>query len=504
MTISSGGERLEPKFAPSPAAESSPKPVRKRQAEPPAARIVHERRDERNHVRVRLPFDVIVDGKRFLGAEVSVGGFSVSGYSETNDARPVPVELAIRCNGFHASIDAEAILVEVSDDGTARFTFSRIGEPELLILRKIIRAHLAGTHLTIEQLAAEEDPQTLRNRVKKVESGPAPGLSTGRTILIFGIVLVLFTGFVAALVEKLYVIKPGFAAVTAPSIDIYAPIDGELSAHDLNPGQRVARDQQLVTVVDPEAQAQLVLAEATLHYNDRLLQNLQESLERPEDKGGTAFMSGGAASGGAPVLTKLTPLETRSRITELQSTHDFAVARIESLRARASTGTIHAPCDCLIQSIRSGEGGYWIQKGTLIAQLIKTGPEDVNVEALVHLDIIDQIEPNASATVVLPTTGESIEARVSAIQLQSQNIERAGFPEWARQDMSHGSVIVTTQEPLPPQFVGQPVEVRFLDTSSFGGQILAAAFRSLGDMYREWVSNEPPLDRTVEVPERNQ
>jgi hypothetical protein len=155
---------------------------------------------------------------------------------------------------------------------------------------------------------------------------------------------------------------------------------------------------------------------------------------------------------------------------------------MRALEARTAAGTVYAPCDCIVHSIRSGAGGYWVQKGALIAQVIKNGAEDVTVEALVHLGEISAIDPNERAEVVMPTTGETHTARVTSIQLESQNIERAGFPEWARQDMSHGSVILAMEDPLPPGLVGHPVEVRFIDTDSLGGEALAAVFGTLGDL----------------------
>jgi hypothetical protein len=123
-----------------------------------------------------------------------------------------------------------------------------------------------------------------------------------------------------------------------------------------------------------------------------------------------------------------------------------------------------------------------VQKGALIAQVIKNGAKDVNVEALVHLGEISAIEPNERAEVVMPTTGETHTARVTSIQLEPQNIERAGFPDWARQDMSHGSVILSMEDPLPPSLVGHPVEVRFIDTDSLGGETLAAVLGNLKDL----------------------
>src|SRR3546814_19523000 len=53
--------------------------------------------------------------------------------------------------------------------------------------------------------------------------------------------------------------------------------------------------------------------------------------------------------------------------------------------------------------------------------------------------------------------------------------------------MSHGSVILAMEDPLPPSLVGHPVEVRFLDTNSLGGEALAAVFGTLNDLLHKVV-----------------
>src|SRR3546814_15153083 len=104
--------------------------------------------------------------------------------------------------------------------------------------------------------------------------------------------------------------------------------------------------------------------------------------------------TGGTGDGEAPVRSKLSPLELRARIKELESTYGFAKAKLRALEARTAAGTVYAHCDCIVHSIRSGAGGYWVQKGELIAQVIRSGSEDVTVEALVHIGDISSIEPN--------------------------------------------------------------------------------------------------------------
>src|SRR3546814_7167632 len=83
----------------------------------------------------------------------------------------------------------------------------------------------------LEQLAAKEDPQTVRERVKKTvrQPNPAPSLLRfGGTLAAIGL---LFLVIGAALYERLFVLEPDFAAVTAPEIRIYAPTEGRSEEH---------------------------------------------------------------------------------------------------------------------------------------------------------------------------------------------------------------------------------------------------------------------------------
>src|SRR3546814_18167986 len=87
-------------------------------------------------------------------------------------------------------------------------------------------------------LAAKEDPQTVRERVKKTVRPPNPApslLRFGGTLAAIGVLLLVLG---AALYERLFVIEPDFAAVTAPEIRIYAPTDGEPATPDSEPGDQ--------------------------------------------------------------------------------------------------------------------------------------------------------------------------------------------------------------------------------------------------------------------------
>lgn len=446
-----------------------------------ASSVRHEPRNERMHVRVQLVFSVHIAGSSYEGHDVSVSGFSTREPARVAEDQSARCELAFRCRGFRAAIPACARPVRApGDDHGTHFEFTEIGAAEARILRRLIQAHLSGTHLTVEDLAAREDPQTVRDRVTRTVRLPNPAPSMLRFASTLGIIAALLLVLTAALYERIFVVEPGFSAVTAPAITIRAPTRGELTAHDLDAGDRVTRDQRLLSVVNPEDRAQLDLARATLEYNKRLVDNLHASLEASGGKR-ISVVSGGPTADSAPVLTDLSPLEAKARIREFESSYEFSKARIRALEARVAASDVYSPCECIVQSIRSGDGDYWVQEDTVLATLIESEPEDIKVEALVHLDEISRIETGDNAQLIMPATGELRRARVAAIQLDSQTIERAGFPQWARQDMSHGSVMLVMNEPLTPSLVGHPVRVRFIDTDTDLGRITVGVIGVLNE-----------------------
>ncbi len=118
----------------------------------------------------------------------------------------------------------------------------------------------------------------------------------------------------------------------------------------------------------------------------------------------------------------------------------------------------------------SSAAGVYIDESERIMTLVRTDEGDVMVEALVHMDDISRIEPNQQAYVTLANATQPIRAQVRNVALDVEPQPRAGFPSWVRQQQNVASVLLSPEAPLPPESVGQPVDVRFSET-----QLLSAA-----------------------------
>lgn len=430
--------------------------------------LQHERRDERHFIRVPVPFSAEVgrDATMLPGSDLSMGGFSVGRGAEFETGTVVPVSLLIAAGAAQLIVPADARVLRSSDGETA-FEFTRIDDRHREVLRRVIRAHLSGRYVAVEDMVDDEDPQTPRKRAAasaaaaaaaRHDSRPKPW---GRYAALGAAAVALVAVAGATAYRNFMLIDPDFAAVTAPRVDIRAPGDGVLGEHNLQAGDRVERDTLLVRVVDSDLRTDLMLARAAYRYNERLIGNLEDRLSQPQVEQVSMAESAGPPEDGAARFDMVPAEIARARIDEFQTARDFEVSKIAALEARMAANEIYSPCNCLVAWARSAAGGSYIDKSERIITLIKTGPEDLLVEALVHMSEIDRIEPHQRAYVALPNASEPIAARVHAVSLDVERQPRAGFPKWVRQQQNVASVLLVPEEPLPASAVGVPVDVRF-------------------------------------------
>ncbi|WP_419307849.1 HlyD family efflux transporter periplasmic adaptor subunit [Chromohalobacter israelensis] len=434
-----------------------------------SAQINHERRDERRHVRLDVPFEVrFPSGSTLTGHDLSLGGFSV--YSD----EPLPLDSVISVSLLLTAGAAELIVPvnarmlrdQKTEDGKKHelaFEITRIERRHRELLRRIIRAHLSGQHASVEDLITSEDPQTPRKRRTSGKTQPAAKRRKpwGRyTALLLGIV-VLAAVIAATTYRNFLLIEPDFAAVTAPRIDIRAPGSGILAQHEFEAGDRVERDQQLVRVKNSELETDLILAKASLNYDKQLIENLKDRIASPGTDQVYIPSDDSGANGSPADFESVSPEVARVRINQFETATDYQSSRIDAFQARMSQNVIFSPCDCLVAWARSSSGGTYINQSERIMTLTQTGENDIMVEALVHMDDIDRIEPHQTAYIALPNASEPIQAQVRTVSLDVERQPRAGFPKWVRQQQNVASVLLVPEEPLPASTVGVPVDVRF-------------------------------------------
>ncbi|MDW5378193.1 PilZ domain-containing protein [Halomonas sp. HP20-15] len=430
----------------------------------------HERRDERRHVRVDAPFQVrFADDTTLPGHDLSLGGFSIYSDRPIEEGKVVSASLLLVAGAAELIVPVDAKVLR--DAGRRRdkqyeiaFEITRIARRHRELLRRVIRAHLSGNHASVESLVATEDPQTPRKRQSAAlpsSKQPRQRKHFGRYAALVLAALLLVAVAASTAYRNFMLIEPDFAAVTAPRIDIRAPGSGILAQHKFSAGDQVQRDQELVRVKNSELQTDLILAKASLNYNNQLIKNLQERIDSPGTN--QVYMpSGDSGPSNSAANFESVPAEVaRVRINQFKTSRDYQSSRIDALESRMSTNTIYSPCNCLVAWARSSSGGTYINESERIMTLIQTGQNDVMVEALVHMDDIDRIEPHQTAYIALPNASEPIQAQVRTVSLDVERQPRAGFPKWVRQQQNVASVLLVPEKPLPASAVGVPVDVRF-------------------------------------------
>lgn len=479
-------DRHEPTLGTPPAGEPPAEPSG-REAERPAGdgerqrhanRLAHERRDERRYIRVTPPFRVRLEGQEatYPGADVSLGGFALHSQRPFRPDERVSVSLLLTAGATELIVPLRAACRHATSrpDGagyTVGFEITDIEPPHRELLRQVIRSCLSGRSADIEGLMSGEDPQTPRQRQQGHTATPLPPSRPpkprGRYLLLFAAIAVLAVVAAATAYRNFMLIEPNFAAVTAPRIDIRAPGPGILAAHDLQAGDRIERDQLLTSVENSDLESDLILANAALRYNNRLIENLQEHLDSGRQEVSLAN-SAQPASGDTMTFESVSPEIAQARIDQFETARDYESSRITALEARQASNDIYSPCDCLVAWALSSADGTYINESERIMTLIRTGEDDVMVEALVHMSDINRIEPDQQAYLALPNASEPIRARVRNVALDIERQPRAGFPSWVRQQQNVASVLLVPETELPAESVGQPVDVRFTEAPLLG------------------------------------
>ncbi|NIC06899.1 HlyD family efflux transporter periplasmic adaptor subunit [Billgrantia bachuensis] len=437
-------------------------------------RLQHERRDERGYIRVTLPFrvDLADSDTELSGNDVSLGGFSARSPRGFEPGERISASLLMMAGATEliVPLQAECLRSRPAESGgyDTSFEIVEIEPQHRELLRQIIRSALSGRTPNVEGLISGEDPQTPRKRQASKPLPPArPPKPMGRYILLFVAIGLLVLVGAATAYRNFMLIEPSFAAVTAPRIDIRAPGPGILGEHELTAGDQVERDQLLTNVVNSELESDLILAEAALDYNNRLIENLREHLEGGMQEVSLAN-SAQPASGDTMTFESVSPEIARARVEQFETVRDYESSRIAALEARMASNDIYSPCDCLVAWALSSADGVYINESERIMTLIRTDEDDVLVEALVHMNDISRIEPNQQAYVTLANANQPIRARVRNVALDVERQPRAGFPSWVRQQQNVASVLLVPEEPLPAESVGQPVDVRFTEAPLLG------------------------------------
>ena len=438
-------------------------------AETPVSRLEPERRSERQFVRVPLPFELDIEGSTVNGVDLSLDGLAVAEPVAVDQAdEPIDCRLRLLFKGCELTFQLQVKPVDLGLRGRVnKFQITWMEEAQREVLRKTIRAFLAGQLMTFEGLLLPADAQTERQRrehqeaLERQENSNEPK-SVWQRYARYGMLgagaTLLFVFLFASIFQRVAVVESHFAALTAPRIEIRAPASGRLAAHGLSSGMLVERDRHLTSIIDADLSSELEIARAEQSLLEGRLA-LASSGQQPSTVGLASPRGGVRLALPESVANASIPGQVGQAAGHLTEEVELGRIRVAALEQRSAANELHSPCGCeIVWAVSDGE---WVEKGERVFSLIRADSNALSVEALVHMSDIQEIRPHDEVYIELPHTGELIAGRVLAIRLDPDRGPRAGFPPWVAQDQSLASVEIVPSQAIPTSQLGVPLRVLF-------------------------------------------
>jgi mannuronan synthase len=214
--------------------------------------IVHEAEVHRQHVRLKIPILVEIDGIRYQVDDWSVGGLAVE--SVLTSRKPDDrfwVRLIFPFEEFELTMRREARMVYV-DQGHGRFgcAFLGLSERHAEVLRYLVDAYLAGELVSagdLLQARARGNPAPVAIEAAYDAGGddaPWPANRRYRTCASFALAGLALLAVVAFGVWERHFAMALTATIEAPVVEVRAPIAGRFVSA-LEPGERVVEGAAL-------------------------------------------------------------------------------------------------------------------------------------------------------------------------------------------------------------------------------------------------------------------
>lgn len=229
--------------------------------------IVHETETQRQHVRLRIPITVTIDGKTYVGKDWSVAGAAVEGLQPApRVGQRVPLVLNFDFESFQFEIKVEGEVRRATTDGEVGFLFAGMSPTSLSLLQYLVGAYLSGEVVVSGDVLAiaKRENYTAPRKQKGVEPQRVAFLPMAQRFVMLGVLWAIGLGLVAFIVLSAYtrafVIKAD-GVLTSPDAQIIrSPDAGTVLSIDARPGARVAPDQIVASIQGVDNQVKTIVA----------------------------------------------------------------------------------------------------------------------------------------------------------------------------------------------------------------------------------------------------
>lgn len=217
--------------------------------------IVHETEVHRQHVRLKIPVQVELDGGRYQVDDWSVGGFGVESVLTSRRAGDrLVVRMIFPFEEFDMAMRLDARMVYVDQDhGRFGCAFVGLSRDQVAVFRYLVDAYLSGEVVSagdILQIRARDSaagarPQPDLGVLEPIEGGRGRRYATFGLLGLAGIVL---AGLIAlGINERFFQIEARSAVIEATLREVRAPVTGRFLSL-LEPGAPVEAGAMLGTI----------------------------------------------------------------------------------------------------------------------------------------------------------------------------------------------------------------------------------------------------------------
>lgn len=185
------------------------------------------------HPVIRMPFNVVINGRSFAGQGLSIVGAEATGLIDPQlHGRVQLVTLVFNFPGYAISLPLDAAIGAGSPEaGTVTLRFLEPTGPHLPQLRYILNAFVGGDLIGVDGVIRTGDrAEKVRTEAPRVKRSAAQGIATGLRWGAFAGLGLLLVGFVGVkLYERLFVLPvTGLSTVTLDGMDLRAISPGQL------------------------------------------------------------------------------------------------------------------------------------------------------------------------------------------------------------------------------------------------------------------------------------
>jgi len=185
------------------------------------------------HPVIRLPFNVVINGRSFQGHALSIVGAEATGLIDPQlHGRVQLVTLVFNFPGYAISLPVDAAIgAGAPESGTVTLRFLEPTGPHLPQLRYILNSFVGGELIGVDGLIRTQDkPEKVKSELPKAQRSATQGIMTGIRWGAFAGLGLLLVGFVGVkLYERLFVLPvTGLSTITLDGMDLRAISPGQL------------------------------------------------------------------------------------------------------------------------------------------------------------------------------------------------------------------------------------------------------------------------------------